>query len=273
MARRAGNAGGRSHLGVGGEYRPQGLALDQHDARQRFFGIPDQVQPEVFGDLRAVYVTVQEAPELWHVPNVPDELRQWGTRWHLTDPWCWDVARELFAKWDAERKGEPLATSYKTHSVESFIRNLAAVPGFVLGTSKFDSDNDLPPEEPVTGVGSISIPGWLIFNETEKTFRARAVQQFHQELEAHIERAIAAARDRGAIMTSIEGAALETHLIWLARATVKGERSADIWKSLGNKGVRAGKKTVATRGGLTRRAVEKAIQEAADLIGLTLPKR
>jgi hypothetical protein len=36
--------------------------------------------------------------------------------------------------------------------------------------------------------------------------------------------------------------------------------------------VHAGKRTVETRGGFTRRAVEKAIRDTASLIGLTLPK-
>jgi len=113
------DGGGRFQLGVGGEYRPGRFDLDRYDARQRFFRILAQVQPEVLKDLRAVYEAVQDKPQSWHSPNIPDGLRDCGTRWHLAYDWCWDLARQLFGAWDAERKGEVPAISDKTHSFEA----------------------------------------------------------------------------------------------------------------------------------------------------------
>jgi len=113
------------------------------------------------------------------------------------------------------------------------------------------------------GVGpvSVSVHGWLVFNEDESAFRERAVQQFKQELEGYnIERARAAAKDHGAVPTIVKGAEFEEHLTWLTRYVGKGERPAGIWKSLPVGNIRG------------RRAVEKAIRETAKLIGLTLPK-
>jgi hypothetical protein len=90
-------------------------------------------------------------------------------------------------------------------------------------------------------------------------FQFQAVQQFKQELEGYIERARAAAKDHGAVPTIVKGTEFEEeHLTWLARAAVKRERPADIWKSLPMGNIRG------------RRAVEKAIRETAKLIGLTL---
>jgi hypothetical protein len=262
MTKPAGKGGGRNRLGVAGEYQPQRLSLDRHDARRRFFQILAREQPEIFIDLRAAYQTVQHKPELWHYPNVPDGLRKWGKRWHLRDPWCLDLAREAFAEWDAERKGEKLTVGAKTHPLESAALGISANPGIVLGTWKgnFDADGYAIPGGAFIGVGalSVSVPGWLVFNEAESAFRERAVQQFKQELEGYIERARAAAKDHGAVPTIVKGTEFEEHLTWLARAAVKGERPADIWKSL----------PVGTIRG--RRAVEKAIRETAKLIGLTL---
>jgi len=135
-------------------------------------------------------------------------------------------------------------------------------PGIVLGTWKgnFDADGDVIPGGAFIGVGAltVSVPGWLVFNEAESAFRERAVQQFKQELEGYIERARAAARNHGLKTIIVNETALEQHLIWLARAAVKGERPAEIWKSLPAGTIRG------------RRAVEKAIRETAKLIGLTL---
>jgi hypothetical protein len=262
MTKPAGKSGGRNRLGVAGEYQPQRLSLDRHDARRRFFWILTQRFPEIFTDLRTVYATVQDEPELWHSPNVPDELAKWGMRWNLSDEWCWDFTREAFAEWDAERKGEKLTVSAKTHSLGSAALGILENSGIVLGASKsnFDIDGDLPPGEAFIGIGplSVSVPRWLVFHEAESAFRERAVQQFKQELEGHIERARAAAKDHGAVPTIVKGTEFEEHLIWLARAAVKGERPADIWKSLPVGAIRG------------RRAVEKAIRETAKLIGLTL---
>jgi hypothetical protein len=145
----AGKSGGQNRLGVAGEYQPQRLSLDRHDARRRFFQILAREQPEIFTDLRAVYQTVQHNPELWHYPKVPDGLRKWGKRWHLHDPWCLDLAREAFAEWDAERKGEKLTVGAKTHSGESAALGMLANQGIVLGTWKgnFDADGDPIPGE------------------------------------------------------------------------------------------------------------------------------
>ena len=187
------------------------------------------------------------------------------------------LARESFAEWDAERTGEKLTVGAKTHSPESAALGILENPGIVLGTGKvnLDADGHVIPWEPFIGVGavSVSVPGRLVFNEAESAFLERAVQQFKQELEGYIERARAAAKDHGAVPTIVKGTEFEEeHLTWLARAAIKRERPADIWKSLGPRGVRAGKRTVETRGGLTRRAVEKAIRDTARLIGLTLPE-
>jgi hypothetical protein len=262
MAKPAGKSGGRNRLGVAGEYQPKRPSLDRHDARRRFFRILAREQPEIFTDLRAVYETVQDKPELWHYPNVPDGLRKWGRRWHLRDPWCFDLAREPFAEWDAERKGEKLTVSAKTHSMESAALGILENSGIVLGARKsnFDIDGDLPPGEAFIGIGplSVSVPRWLVFHEAESAFRERAVQQFKQELEGHIERARAAAKDHGAVPTIVKGTEFEEHLTWLARVVGKGERPAHIWKSLPVGAIRG------------RRAVEKAIRETAKLIGLTL---
>jgi hypothetical protein len=262
MAKLAGKSGGRNRLGVGGGYQPRGFLLDQHDARRRFFWILTQWFPEIFTDLRAVYATVQDEPESWHSPNVPDELAKWGMHWNLSDHWCWDFTREAFAEWDAERKGEKLTVSDKTHSLESAVLGILANPGIALGTRKsnFDINGDLPPGEAFIGIGplSVSVLGWLIFNEAESAFRERAVQQFKQELEGYIERARAATKDHGAVPTIVKGTEFEEHLTWLARVVGKGERAADIWKSLPVGTIR------------DRRAVEKAIRETAKLIGLTL---
>jgi hypothetical protein len=262
MIKPAGKSGGRNRLGVAGEYRPQGLSLDRHDARLRFFQILAREEPEISTDLRAAYQTVQHKPELWHYPKVPDGLRKWGERWHLCDPWCMDLAREAFAEWDAERKGEKLTAGAKTHTLESAALGILANSGMVLGIWKgnFDADGEPIPGGAFSGVGalSVSVSGWLVFNEAESAFRERAVQQFKQGLEGYIERARAAAKDHGAVPTIVKGTEFEEHLTWLARAAVKGERPADIWKSL----------PVGTIRG--RRAVEKAIRETAKLIGLTL---
>jgi hypothetical protein len=184
VAKLAGKSGGRNRLGVAGEYQPQRPSLDRHDARRRFFWILTQRFPEIFTDLRTVYAPIQDEPELWHSPKVPDGLRKWGKRWHLCDPWCGDLAREAFAEWDAERKGEKLTVSGKTHTLESAVLGILENPGIVLGTGKvnFDADGDVIPGEAFIGVGplSVSVPGWLVFNETESKFRKRAVQRFKQ---------------------------------------------------------------------------------------------
>jgi hypothetical protein len=148
MTKPAGKSGGRNRLGVAGEYRPQGLSLDRHDARLRFFQILAREEPEISTDLRAAYQTVQHKPELWHYPKVPDGLRKWGERWHLCDPWCMDLAREAFAEWDAERKGEKLTAGAKTHTLESAALGILANSGMVLGIWKgnFDADG-----EPIRG--------------------------------------------------------------------------------------------------------------------------
>jgi len=258
----AGKSGGQNRLGVAGEYQPQRLSLDRHDARRRFFQILAREQPEIFTDLRAVYQTVQHNPELWHYPKVPDGLHKWGKRLHLRDPWCLDLAREAFAEWDAERKGEKLTAGAKTHTLESAALEILANSGMVLGIWKgnFDAGGDAIPGGAFSGVGalSVSVPGWLVFNEAESAFRGRAVQQFKQELEGYIERARTAAKGHGAVPTIVKGTEFDEHLTWLARFVSKGERPADIWKSLPLGDNRQ------------RRAVEKAIRDTADLIGLTL---
>jgi hypothetical protein len=128
------------------------------------------------------------------------------------------------------------------------LSGILAFSGIGLGTIKqSDLDSNLSMGEPFNGVGAISIPGWRVFNETEGAFRKRAVQQLKQELEGHIERARVAARDHDAITTTAKGASLDKHLIWLARVVVKGERAADVWKSLGSRGVRARKNRRETR--------------------------
>src|SRR5260370_161481 len=97
------------------------------------------------------------------------------------DPWCLDLAREAFAEWDAERKGEKLTVGAKTHPLESAALGILANPGMVLGTWKgnFDADGHAIPGGAFIGVGalSVSVPGWLVFNEAESAFRERAVRQ------------------------------------------------------------------------------------------------
>jgi hypothetical protein len=265
MAKPPKKTSGRRRLGISGEYQPKGLLLDRHDIRRRFFEILTELQPETFDHLRAVYATVQDKPELWHYPVLPNGLREWGTRWNLSDLWCLDLAREFLGMLDAERKGEIQNANEKTTSLESFALGILAYPGIALGSRKINLDDDsvLPPEEPFIGIGpfSLSVLGWRVFNEAEEAFSKRADQQFKQELKGYIARAKAAAKSRGAIRTRVKGATLEEHLSWLARAAVKGERPAHIWKSLPRGCIRS------------RRAVETAIHKTANLIGLTLNKK
>jgi hypothetical protein len=272
MAKSAADGGARLILGAGGEYQPRCVSLDRYDAQRRFFAVLAQVEPRVFNDLRAVFKAVRRKPELWHYPIVPNALREWGERWHLADDWCLALAREYFAVWEAEYREERLIVSDKTHSFEAMVLGISAWPGIVLGTAKIDSNNDEPPRESFNGIGPVSIPGWFVLNETEDAFRKRAVQQFKLELEAYIQRSHTEATGRNLVKTAAVRE-LEKHLTWLARVVAEGVRPTDIWKSLGPKGVRGGgQKTVATRGGLTRRAVEKALSNTASLIGLNRPK-
>jgi hypothetical protein len=169
-------------------------------------------------------------------------LEKWARRWNLCESWCLVWAIQTMIHWR-------FAT--------------------------FDPATTPPQWHYPWGKESVEVPAleiyfgdWQFATQHRAGFEAFARQLFERRLKQYC---VQVERLATGFQLTPEKRQPE-HFAWLARAAVKGERPADIWKSLGPPGVRAGKRTLATRGGLIRRAVEKAISDTASQIGLRFPE-
>jgi hypothetical protein len=96
---------------------------------------------------------------------------------------------------------------------------------------------------------------WQPDNEPRAKFMRRALVQFRDELSTFCDEVEARALEAGYVRIPERGR-IEEHLNWLVRCQVKCEKPAEIWKSY-------------KRDPRSRRAFEKAIEQTAELIGLT----
>jgi hypothetical protein len=130
-------------------------------------------------------------------------------------------------------------------------------------TKRSDPDGNQPPEVIFDGsVGplQLSIRDWDLFiGESEARFRERAIRQFHEELNAYVDRNKQAALTAGARPTSAKRKL--DHFYWLAGYQVLGWSAGKI---AGGPSPIVGAETE------KRRGVEQRIKELAQQIGLTL---
>jgi hypothetical protein len=115
----------------GAEYDLPAPSLSLYEMRGRFFDIVIELKPEVLSSLSDIYQKLCAEPERWHAPSVPSELRAWGERWRLNDDWCYELARERFADWEVEERGNPgkVAITAETHSLAALLWRIRAQAG------------------------------------------------------------------------------------------------------------------------------------------------
>jgi hypothetical protein len=105
----------------------------------------------------------------------------------------------------------------------------------------------------------VDFGSWSLTQQTESAFRDECERLFRRELDAFCKSLEEQALTRG--MERTREMRAPVHFQWLARRIVKGERIADIHRSLAN--------SVS----ITQRAIGKAINEFAHALDLELPAR
>jgi hypothetical protein len=165
----------------GGEFEPPGL-FSRFELQRRFLRIAVEIAPEVLKTLRAVYERIGQDSSSWHWPALPPELRQWGERWRLNDPWCYGWARERFVEW----VGQGDQIRQETHSFEAMVGNLHELSRATGGAVSIAIVKEIGEEPPFElgypgSIGPFQPPFiWNTYNETETEFRQRAQRQFQE---------------------------------------------------------------------------------------------
>jgi hypothetical protein len=230
-----------------GEYGPAEPAA----LRGRFLRAVFEVAPESFSSLVALLPRCSKR-----------KLAEWAKRWHVTDLWCIEgvtallcvvghysmsASRIMREGSDHDPKGRPLTVNDFQPLDYLFAQFAAAgdLPPFLAAL----------PLPPAPRPFRFEHPAWDATLSTRTEFEAAIRSAFDKALHQYWKRIETAACAQGFRRTRDKRN--PEHLYWLARYQVRHESPAAIWRSL------------PARDNRTRRAVEKAIGDAARAIGLT----
>jgi hypothetical protein len=246
-----------------GEYSER----EPHASRAFFVGeVLGKVEPATFATLLELFSDCPEVAQLNDpkLVGVRTKIKSWALRWHLTDEWCIDIGlsvllivRHCFSL--VTRHFGAVANSPEDSALTLSFHDIVKLDGWLAEQAR---DGAVPSfhKDLTTGLVQASFPfehpAWDPTMDTRTEFEKSAKDLFQKSLGAYCDLVEAAAIDQG--LRKTRSKRTPEHYRWLARFQVKGESPADIWRSL------------PTGDSRSRRAVEKAIQEAARDIGLTL---
>jgi hypothetical protein len=257
----------RSYRPGGGEFSPpSGLFSSQEDLRGRFMEIVWSEFPELQNSLQALYEKelAERLTELVQTADIFAAGRQqvepvvkaWAETWRLTDDWC---VTWLLGAWRLTDDGRiellsgsrlyDTAPSRPTDRVD-IIHEVRDATG--RGDIARMTLIDHPAGRRLFQLTAV----WDYERTTQAAFKIELRGRFEAELNDYCGTVLADAKAAGHLANP-ELRQVDEHLRWLARMIIKGERPADIWRSVSGD----------NRG---RRAFEKAIRKTAELIGLTL---
>jgi hypothetical protein len=216
-----------------------GPTMERMHRETLFLEAAFEVEPKVFSSLEAILSGVPKDAKDRPIPPLIDrKLREWSSRWNLNAPWCLEFVQQLAVHRSFLSKPGAKKFTFKSMKARASAQERAADP---FKDQHFKVD-----------FGS-----WPLTQQTKSVFREECERLFRRELNAFCdsleEEAIAAGMERTREMRE------PLHFQWLARRVVKGERVADIHRSLAN--------SVST----TQRAIGKAINELARALDLALP--
>lgn len=210
---------------AGGEFLLPGEPGDDVvTARWIFLGAVREHGPKVLQDLA----------ELLPSPT-DEELGAWASRWHLSEPWVLEVARDSI-EWWAVSKPEPLTWS-------------------LIGPEK----GALVPPVPSLDLG----PWWPWF-ETRQEAERRLRKDFPKRLKAYLDGVQASLEEQGLSRPQEKRSNLAEH------ADIGGDAAQHFtWLAL-YQCQEMSHQTIADQLNRDRRSVGKALKKTADMIGLTL---
>jgi hypothetical protein len=216
-----------------------GPTMERMHREQLFLDEVFEVEPKVLSSLEAILSDVPKDSKDRPIPPLIDrKLREWCSRWNLNAPWCLEFVQQLAVHRSFLSKPGAKEFTFKSMKARASAQQRAADP-FRDQLFKID-------------FGS-----WPLSQQTKSVFREECERLFRRKLNAFCdsleEQAIAAGMERTREMRE------PVHFQWLARRIVKGERIADIHRSLAS--------SIST----TQRAIGKAINELARALELALP--
>ena len=198
-----------------------------------------EVEPKVLSSLEVILSGVPKDAKVRPIPPLIDRrLREWCSRWNLNATWCLEFVQQLAVHRSLLSKPGAKKLTFKSMKARASAQQRAADP--------FKDQHF-----------KIDFGSWPLTQQKKSAFREECERLFRRELNAFCnsleEQAIAAGMERTREMRE------PVHFQWLARRIVKGERIADIQRSL------------ARSISITPRAIGKAINELARELELTLP--
>jgi hypothetical protein len=219
--------------------REEGPTLERMHREALFLQAVFEVEPKVLNSLEAILLGIPKDAKDRPIPPLIDRrLREWCSRWNLNATWCLEFVQQLAIHRNLLSKPGAKKLTFKSMKARASAQQRAADP---FKDQHFKTD-----------FGS-----WPLSQQTKSAFREECERLFRRELNAFCDRleekAIAAGMERTHEMRE------PIHFQWLARRIVKGERIADIQRSL------------ARSVSITPRAIGKAINELARELELTFP--
>jgi hypothetical protein len=198
-----------------------------------------ELEPKVLSSLEVILSGVPKDAKVRPIPPLIDRrLREWCSRWNLNATWCLEFLQQLAVHRSLLSKSGAKKLTFKSMKARASAQQRAADP--------FKDQHF-----------KIDFGSWPLTQQTKSAFRKECERLFRRELNAFCnsleEQAIAAGMERTREMRE------PVHFQWLARRIVKGERIADIQRSL------------ASSVSATQRAIGKAINELARALDLALP--
>jgi hypothetical protein len=244
---------------VGAVYRDPRHDMAQYVLRRAFLRKVDEIAPGVCRDLLdSVFSAYRNASSTDHLfvrwnllsekrssfaKELREALRAWGRRHNLTDDWLFDIALRTLSNWqeweEATRERGDSEDPWHPTRPSSF-----ADPLFVdiaCGDFRFRHDAWVPTWEP-----------WQEYHHAARAKFEEALRQYREEQERIAK--------QGGFVLSPEKREIERHLEWLVRFQVTNWTYKKIVDE--NTGRRAAS--------LDIRGVQRAVHDAAELLGLTL---
>lgn len=218
-----------------------GPTMEKMDRQALFLEAMFEVEPRVLSSLESILLGIPKDGKDRPIPPLIDRrLREWCSRWNLNAAWCLEFVQELAVHRSLLSKPGANKLTFKSMKARAAAQQRAADP--------FKDQHF-----------KIDFGSWLLTQQTKSAFREECERVFRRELNSFCdsleEQAIAAGMERTREMRE------PVHFQWLARRIVKGERIADIQRSLARSVL------------ITPRAIGKAINELASELGLPLPAR